>query len=227
MILSLYMLLAYTWNTDLKMRYKSMEINYGLSEYWAGGLTSRGLAREEKIGRGLPGKLFNDDGDDGGIVVKLMNGLGDDKLDGISGDTLASADDTVAAIMMDDASSDSSDTSIPIFLSASNTKTKRRRPQLSYAKSLQHGGKSAGIIAPARRPPPSKWTLSRLLWAMVWISFTLPIIEAAIREVRRQVNLRFLWRRRNNIVVPPTVGGSRRRLFLHQGSGRMTNVHNL
>jgi hypothetical protein len=37
MLLSLYMTLHYTWHNDLRLRYKSVEINDGLNEYWTGG----------------------------------------------------------------------------------------------------------------------------------------------------------------------------------------------
>ena len=57
MMLSLYTILAYTWKTDLRIRYMSNEINYGLSEYWDGGIAQQRVAR---IGRDK-GKLFNDD----------------------------------------------------------------------------------------------------------------------------------------------------------------------
>mmetsp|Transcript_17516 Transcript_17516/g.38874 ORF Transcript_17516/g.38874 Transcript_17516/m.38874 type:complete len:418 (-) Transcript_17516:44-1297(-) len=61
MMLSLYIILAYTWKTDLRSRYMSNEINYGLSEYWDGGIAQQRVAR---IGRDQ-GKLFNDDLGDG------------------------------------------------------------------------------------------------------------------------------------------------------------------
>ncbi|KAL7530105.1 hypothetical protein ACHAXR_003309, partial [Thalassiosira sp. AJA248-18] len=194
MILSLYMLLAYTWNTDLQFRYKSMEINYGLSEYWNGGLSSH-LGKAEKIGRHVPGKLFNDDGDDEGIA-KLINALGDD----------ASSEDS------------SSEDDISIIQSISMDR-KKRRPSLSHARSISDTSHPAYGVNQQRRvsvqkPNSSKWTFSKLAWALVWMGFMLPVVEAGIREVRRQLNFRF-WnvrRLRSFRAMPPTRGG---------------NVHNL
>ena len=61
MVISLYTILAYTWRTDLRSRYMSNEINYGLSEYWNGGIAQQRVARISRE----KGKLFNDDlGDD-------------------------------------------------------------------------------------------------------------------------------------------------------------------
>jgi hypothetical protein len=60
MLLSLYMTLSYTWHNDLRYRYKSTEINAGLSDYWNG-----------------VGKLFNDDGGDD-VKSKLLKGGDDD-----------------------------------------------------------------------------------------------------------------------------------------------------
>jgi hypothetical protein len=37
MLLSLYLTLSYTWHYDLQFRYKSVEINDGLNDYWTGG----------------------------------------------------------------------------------------------------------------------------------------------------------------------------------------------
>lgn len=55
MLLTLYATLSYTWHHDLRHRYKSVEINAGLSEYWNG----------ER-------KLINDDSNSDDIKSKLL-----------------------------------------------------------------------------------------------------------------------------------------------------------
>mmetsp|Transcript_1510 Transcript_1510/g.3203 ORF Transcript_1510/g.3203 Transcript_1510/m.3203 type:complete len:678 (-) Transcript_1510:202-2235(-) len=213
MILSLYMLLAYTWNTDYQFRYKSMEINYGLSEYWHTGGSLVSQHRAEKIGRDVPGKLFNDDGDVGGIA-KLINGLVDDKLSG---------DDK---LLLDDASSSSGDSALEDDVSSSSVilssidKQMKRRPAMSHARSIltdtSHPAYAIQRRAMSTRKPPSskKWTISKLAWALVWMGFMIPIVEAGIREVRRQINFRF-WNVR------------RLRSFRAMPTSRVVNVHNL
>lgn len=73
MFLSLYAILAYTWSTDLRARSKSNEINYGLAEYWNGGISSRA----ERVGRNS-GKLFNDDAEDDAGLTKILSGINGD-----------------------------------------------------------------------------------------------------------------------------------------------------
>jgi len=70
MIISLYMLLVYTWNTNLQIRYKNIKINYSLSGYWHGGL-SRNV---NKIGRNPEGgNLFNNNNRVGdNVIAKVM-----------------------------------------------------------------------------------------------------------------------------------------------------------
>ena len=70
MIVSLYMLLVYTWNTNLQIRYKNIKINYSLSGYW-----HRGLSRNvNKIGRNPEGgNLFNNNNRVGdNVIAKVM-----------------------------------------------------------------------------------------------------------------------------------------------------------
>mmetsp|Transcript_21899 Transcript_21899/g.37579 ORF Transcript_21899/g.37579 Transcript_21899/m.37579 type:complete len:409 (+) Transcript_21899:2-1228(+) len=212
MILSLYMLLAYTWNTDLQFRYKSMEINYGLSEYWNGGIGSH-IGAAEKIGRNVPGKLFNDDGDDGGIAG-LIRGLDDG---------LANSEDS--------ASGDVPPSLHSLLAATGNNHMKKRPPPLSHARSSLSLAHPAYTTYNQRRRASvtntfamrkhhaagsdKKWTWSRMAWCLVWMAFMLPIVEASIREVRRQVNFRF-WnvRRLRSLRAMPN-------------GNRVRNVHSL
>lgn len=191
-----------------------MEINYGLSEYWHTGGSLVSQRRAEKIGRDVKGKLFNDDGDDGGIA-KLINGLGDDKVLG---------DDK---LLVDDATSSSGDSAdvvgivSPSGILSSIDKAMKRRPSMSHARSIltdtSHPayGVQQRRATRANKPPSSKkWTISKLAWALVWMGFMIPIVEAAVREVRRQLNFRF-WNVR------------RLRSFRAVPSSRVVNVHNL
>ena len=179
MTLSLYMLLAYTWNTDLLInRAKSMEINYGLSEYWSGA---------EKIGR------VSTDDEGGGVVTKLLiNG----KLDSSSS---RSGD---AAVSGDGSGSPSQDDVTTSFSIMDIEKGKVRRPNLSYARSIDGKLTTYGVNSNQRRAMMSvarknsssskyEWTFSRLAWAFVWLGFMVPIVEMGIREIRRQINIRF------------------------------------
>lgn len=217
MVLSLYVLLAYTWNTDLQFRSKSVEINYGLSEYWQGGIGSPDRVGHavDKLGRNVPGKLFNDDGDDEGIA-KLINGLnGDDAMDAsgsASGDTLsydAEEDDAASSLRSG-------------IMSAADRK--KRIPSLSHARSSLsdashpayrvYNRQRAAVLK--RNNSNKRWTLSRMTWCLAWAAFMLPIVEAALREVQRQLNVRF-WnvrRLRSYRAIP-------------NNAGRVTNVHDL
>ncbi|KAL9188959.1 hypothetical protein ACHAXT_011449 [Thalassiosira profunda] len=173
MVLSLYVLLAYTWDTDLRARYKSVEINYGLSEYWHGGLSTQ-FGKTEKVGRNS-GKLFNDDGDDESIA-KLIDGLVDDKPDSASGDSLDNSEDAL------------------LLQGASLAADGRRRPSLSFARAANS---QTGYGAYQRRTAGrGRWTMSQLAWGLVWLAFAVPVVEAGVREVRRQVNVR-MWRLRS------------------------------
>jgi len=217
MVLSLYVLLAYTWNTDLQFRSKSVEINYGLSEYWQGGIGSPDRVGHavDKLGRNIPGKLFNDDGDDEGIA-KLINGLnGEDAMDAsgsASGDTLSyDAEEDAAASSLRSG-----------IMSAADRK--KRIPSLSHARSSlsdvshpAYGVYNRQRAAVLKRNNSNKrWTLSRMAWCLVWAAFMLPIVEAALREVRRQLNVRF-WnvRRLRSFRAMPN------------NAGRVSNVHDL
>ena len=207
MILSLYMLLAYTWNTDLQFRYKSMEINYGLSEYWHGGIGAR-VGAADKIGRKPHGKLFNDDGgvDDEGIA-KLISGLGE--VDTASGDSSSFE-------------SEEEEDAISSLESMSVDK-KKRRPFLSHARSsISDASHPAYRVyqrratAAAHTQSSKQWTFSKMAWCLVWMGFMLPIVEAGVREVRRQLNFRF-WnvRRLRSLRAMPN------------SSSRVPNVHDL
>lgn len=178
MTLSLYMLLAYTWNTDLLInRAKSMEINYGLSEYWSGA---------EKIGR------VSTDDEGGGIVTKLLvNGKLDISSSG-SGD----------GVIPSGEGSSSHDDGTPSFSIMDIEKGKVRRPNLSYARSIDGKLTTYGVNSNQRRAMMSvarkksnsskyEWTFSRLAWAFVWLGFSIPLVEMGIREIRRQINIRF------------------------------------
>jgi len=180
MVLSLYALLAYTWNTDLKVQYKSMEINYDLSKYWHG-----------------EGRIL------GVIDAKTMTGVGQERVarrvqrsnsdsDGILG--------LISALVEEEkASADASETRAgegeyaPASL-PSNLDARKRRPSLSYARSstaFPRPRRASAAGAVRHRPLEPAWTLSNVAWGLVWLAFLLPIAEAVAREARRQVNFQF------------------------------------
>ncbi|KAL7516365.1 hypothetical protein ACHAWX_001390 [Stephanocyclus meneghinianus] len=165
MLLSLYMLLAYTWKHDLQFRYKSTEINYGLTEYWNGAIPSPGNARVGEIGRET-GKLFNEDADDD-VKAKLL------KVDIVSSSgVVGSAGEEFLTV-----------------------EKKKRRPALSHARSISDSSSVMGMTSRrAQRMVMSRgdisteslWSFSRIAWFLVWMGFALPILELGWREVRRQ-----------------------------------------
>ena len=195
MITSLYVVLSYTWNTDFKVRYKSMEINYGLSEYWH---------RADGV------KLVNDDynynvmGHDD-VAKLLANGRrrGSD-----SEDVVASEDDgDDGPLLGRSRTEEGKDTNIK------TTTKKRRRPSLSYARSNTYGVNHRRAYASSSRHPTSSSSLKYYTWkSLLWFVFVIPIIEVGLKEIRRQVNIRF-W----NV----------RRLRNYRGMSSMGNVHNL
>ncbi|KAL3807714.1 hypothetical protein ACHAXA_005727 [Cyclostephanos tholiformis] len=197
MVLSLYALLAFAWDTDLRYRYHSADVNFGLGEYWHGGLARRA----DKIGREVPrgGGLFNDDGaDDGGIVARLVEDAaaaaapaGDEGRDDASSPHMSST-------FGDRTPPD--DSAIVATPSPSRENIGRRtfgeegmvrpRPSLSHARSF------FGIASPHRRGAQQRrrtesssstsWTLLDAFRAIAWMGFALPVVEAGIREVRRR-----------------------------------------
>ena len=154
-----------------------MEINYGLSEYWANGA--------EKIGR------VSTDDEGGEIVTKLLVNGKLDSSSSRSGDTAVFAGD--GSLSHDGTSS---------FSIMDIEKGKVRRPNLSYARSIDGKLTTYGVNSNQRRAMMSvarknsssskyEWTFSRLAWAFVWLGFSIPLVEMGIREIRRQINIRF------------------------------------
>ena len=210
MVISLYMLLAYSWNTDLQFRYKSIDINYGLSEYWNGGISSNSLSSSSSMGEGkLSINGLNDD--ENGIANLLANGVD------------SSGSEDIPAEEEDGLSSSLSIMDIDKRKHLSHP----RRPSLSYARSILSADSSHPAYEMNSRHraimsnggAKNKWTVSRLAWVLVWMGFMIPIVEAAVREVRRQINVRF-WNVRRLGRMPF------RRGVVPSGS-RAPNVHNL
>ena len=177
MVLNLYVLLAYSWNTDLKVRYKSMEINYGLSEYWhgEGGIHADSTNMRSLNHKSRQGEQLNNSGDG---IIKLINELVENE--SVSEDTK----DTIG---------EEEEVSLPTFESALTTDKNKRRPSLSYARSpasFQGAMRASASGAVRGRPSQPKWTLSKIGWYLVWMVFLLPIIEVAARKIRRQLNFR-------------------------------------
>lgn len=177
MVLSLYVLLAYTWNTDLKVRY--LEINYGLSEYWhgEGGIRAETTKMSSRHHVARRGQRSNDDGD---VVIKLINNLIEEAED--SEETMGDDEEDTLSTLQPDPSSG----------------RMKRRPSLSYARSsasFQRPRRVAATGAARARPPPPPWTLANAAWGLVWLAFLLPIVEVAARELRRQVHFRCRHRR--------------------------------
>jgi len=153
-----------------------MEINYGLTEYWSGA---------EKIGR------VSTDDEGGGIVSKLLVNGKLDSSSSRSGDAAISGD-----------GSSSQDVGTPSFSIMDIEKGKVRRPNLSYARSIDGKLTTYGVNSNQRRAMMSvarkkssssnyECTFSRLAWAIVWLGFSIPLVEMGIREIRRQINIRF------------------------------------
>ena len=176
MIVSLYALLAFAWDTDLRFRYRSADVNFGLGEYWHGGLDARAEKRIGRESRG--GKLFNDDGDDGGIVARLI-------VDAAAGD--ADGDDgggtDAAAPLFSSSSSGGARGGVPPYLSHARSSHRRR----ASSSSPPHRGARRRRTATAANPRPSTpWSLSDAIRAVAWMGFALPVVEAGAREARRR-----------------------------------------
>ena len=171
-----------------------MEINYGLSEYW----------HRADYGN----KLVNDDynynvmGHDD-VVKLLANGRrgGSD-----SEDVPLEEGEDDGPLLGRSRIAEGKDTSI-------KPATKRRRPSLSYARSNTYGVNHRRAYASSSRHPTSSSSLKYYTWkSLLWFVFVIPIIEVGLKEIRRQVNIRF-W----NV----------RRLRNYRGMSSMGNVHNL
>eukprot|EP01082_Thalassiosira_pseudonana_P007358 g6403.t1 g6403 contig23:371648-372145(-) len=128
MLLSLYMLLAYSWNTDFRFRYKSTEINYGLSEYWNGAIPSLG-----KIGKET-GKLFNDYTGDEDVKAKLLKGV-------VANDNLPSASKDGIEMSIGDAEMDEKEETTVSFVCSFYTRwvdNIRRAPSIKTSPTIRH-----------------------------------------------------------------------------------------
>lgn len=202
MIVSLYALLAFAWDTDLRFRYRSADVNFGLGEYWHGGLDARAEKRIGRESRG--GKLFNDDGDDGGIVARLIVDAAAGDADGDDGggtdaaaplssssseDRPADDADVLLGVVAPSsfgtggAASGGARGGVPPYLSHARSSHRRR----SSSSSPPHRGARRRRTATAANPRPSTpWTLSDAIRAVAWMGFALPVVEAGAREARRR-----------------------------------------
>ena len=221
-----------------------MEINYGLSEYWHGEVLlssssdnnhNKGMGMSIMGGKHSRGdKLFVDDAN-----IDLGVGVDDNiaKLLLINGED--SGDDATTIINSgskdDDATTAHANANTATLVSSledknnSNNK-KQQRPYLSYARSSNavvsdtyHPAYGISNNIKRRRGAAYNTTTTKsnskfqwFFWELVWMAFMIPIVEAGVREVRRQVNIRF-WnvRRLRSFRAMP---------MNHRGGH---NVHNL
>lgn len=226
-----------------------MDINYGLSEYWHGGLGSRiGMMEKNGKSNGDDGRLFNDDGtngergeEEGGKIAKLLLLGNDDENDGAA--AVAGKDDSEAI----DSSEDGNDGILlpPLFkhqqgVDASGNK--KWKPSLSYARSILISRNAPKAAAPARRRKATltkkkKWTLSYILWSILSFILMIPIVEAFMGEIRRRIVTLHIFRPNNNVyamyyprwrhVFRGGWGGGGTVITSATIAGRVRNVHNL
>lgn len=225
-----------------------MDINYGLSEYWHGGLGSR-IGMIEKIGKsnGDDGRLFNDDGtnggrgeeEGGGKIAKLLLLGNDDENDGAA--AVAGKEDAEAI----DSSEDENDgILLPLFKQQQGVDAsgkKKLKPSLSYARSILISRNAPKAAAPARRRKATltrkKWTLSYILWSILSFILMIPVMEAFMGEIRRRIVTLHIFRPNNNVyarnyprwrhVVRGGWGGGGTVITSSTIAGRVRNVHNL
>jgi hypothetical protein len=221
-----------------------MEINYGLSEYWYGGLGNSKIGMTNMAEGSKKMGKSNGDGNDDGIANKLML-LGDD------GNVVAAAADDVAADLSaseDDVSVDEEHGGIflPLLgqqqeplqegdvLTDPSVEEKKFRPSLSYARTILSNPHQAAARGRQRKAilRKKKWTLSNTLWAILSFILMIPILEASLGELRRRIVALNLLRPNSTIL---TVGYYQRWRHAFRGgerggstnSGRRNNVHNL
>ena len=196
------------------------------------------------------GKVYNDDGGDGeGSVANLIGGLGDEEGDdklllstgddaSFSGDASEDDEDAstyslVAPLLLQQRTAAEEDSVISI--NSKRQQQVRQRPYLSHARSLSSDMSHSAYHHRHRRATShhpnhgrrKEWTMSKVIWMLIWMGFALPIVEAAMHEARRRLNVRYFWNARR------VVGWRRGRTapFRSGGapniSGRVPNVHDL
>jgi hypothetical protein len=224
-----------------------MEINYGLSEYWYGGLGNSKIGMTNMAEASKKMGKSNGNGNDDGIAKKLML-LGDDG-NVVAAD--AAADDVAAA----DLSASEDDVSVneehdgilpPLVgqqqelqqegdvLTDPSVEEKKFRPSLSYARTVLSNPHQAAARGRQRRAiiRKKKWTLTNILWAILSFILMIPILEASMGELRRRIVALNLLRANHTILQVRYYqrwrhafrGGERGG---STNSGRRNNVHNL
>lgn len=221
-----------------------MDINYGLSEYWHGGLGSK-IGMVEKIGKGNrdDGRLFNDDEADGGGIAKLLLLGNGDENDGAA-TAVARKDD---ADDIDSYKHGNDGILLPLLRQQHQqgvdaSRNKKLKPSLSYARSIFINRNAPKATASARRRKTTlttkkKWSLSNILWAILSFILMIPIMEASIGEIRRRVVTLYIFRPNNNVyaryyprwrqLFRGGWGGGGTVITSATFAGRVRNVHNL
>ena len=195
MIITLFVLLDVAWDSsDIRNKYHSADVNFVLGEYWHGGISNRIVVSSPDDG----GKIFNDD------VVVLSSSFVDHPPSTLD-DTTTTTNPSSLAV-----------TGGAVGGSSSKERTTLIPPSLSYARSSTSSLYNHGSMKRATRPSLSKskysvereeeqtmastmaWSLWQAIRAMIWLVFALPVIETAVREIRRRHCISALSTRRTN-----------------------------
>lgn len=206
MIISLFVLLDIAWlSSDLRYKYHSADVHFVLGEYWHGGMSNRVVVSPDGGGN----KIFNDD-----ISSVIGTMVGRNKADDVSG-RRSSLDDTTTTTIIPSSLAISG-----VGGSSSKERTTLIPPSLSYARSSTSSSSSYyhGTMKRATRPSISKstyysagrdeqtastvaWSLWQAMRAIIWFIFALPVIETAVREIRRRRCIGTSSRRNDNLVM--------------------------
>jgi hypothetical protein len=199
MIITLFVLLDVAWvSSDIRNKYHSADVNFVYGEYWHGGISNRVVVSSPD-----GGKIFNDD------VVILSSSSS------FVNHQPSTLDDTTTTTIIHPSS-------LAVAVGAVGGSSKERTtlipPSLSYARSSTSSSYNHGSMKRATRPSLSKstysvgreeqtmtstmaWSLWQAIRAIIWLVFALPVIETAVREIRRRRCISALSTRRTNNLV--------------------------
>jgi hypothetical protein len=197
MIITLFVLLDVAWDSsDIRNKYHSADVNFVLGEYWHGGISNRIVVSSPDDG----GKIFNDD-----VVVLSSSSFLDHQPSTLDDTTTTTIHPSSLAV-----------TGGAVGGSSSKERTTIIPPSLSYARSSTSSLYNHGSMKRATRPSLSKstysvereedqtmtstmaWSLLQAIRAIIWLVFALPVIETAVREIRRRRCISALSTRRTN-----------------------------
>lgn len=195
MIISLFALLDIAWVSDLRYKYHSADVNFVLGEYWYGGISNR-------IGASPGGEIFIDD--------VAVDDVGGGSILNLGSHTTTSLNTTITTNTI------LSSLAVSGAVGGNKERTTLIPPSLSYARSSTSSSLYYhGSMKRATRPSLSKstysagreeqtptstmaWSLWQAIRAIIWLVFALPVIETAVRKIRRRRCISALSTRRNN-----------------------------